>query len=401
MSKAFFRFLRGELNGYYLNRINDTMNSFSSDIKKFLSEFKTQQFEYGKISNETMYNIGKFASIFLLRLKSAETLTALYMTDSHIVDGCEFSERGLYKIADEVFEFFHTEDDSGAYYIFVHTTQEEYTDDINTLATARNRSSLVGDEPVLGYISSSETDLFDAEGNIKSEKILSTPPADEAYADYYGNNFLYLSEGDDSEADNLIRMRMSDSEIVDGIEYSERGLFIIPTEIFDDINTLASPQQRSSLIGNETPIGYISEYETDVLDEEGNIKPEKISSTPPVTGAYSEYYGDKFLLLAEASIEDSYREIDPEMYMALFKALQWIRYNGVSVASLVKIIDLTCPEGLVKISNIESASDGTHVNVYYVYDETAPVEKRPQRLSMLEYIVSLKFKQVVLSELNI
>ena len=167
MSKAFFRFLRGELNGYYLNRINDTMNSFSSDIKKFLSEFKAQQFEYGKISNETMYNIGKFASIFLLRLKSAETLTALYMTDSHIVDGYEFSERGLYKIADEVFEFFHTEDDSGAYYVFVHTTQEEYTDDINTLATSRNRSSLVGNESVLGYIASSETDLFDDEGNIK------------------------------------------------------------------------------------------------------------------------------------------------------------------------------------------------------------------------------------------
>ena len=82
MSKALFRFLRGELNGYYINNIYNSMNEFSSDIKKFFIEFQNQQFELGKISNETLYNLGKFASVFLPRRPVAHSRTSLYMTDS-------------------------------------------------------------------------------------------------------------------------------------------------------------------------------------------------------------------------------------------------------------------------------------------------------------------------------
>ena len=39
-------------------------------------------------------------------------------------------------------------------------------DDINTLATSTLRSSLVGDENVIGYISSEETNVLDDNGNV-------------------------------------------------------------------------------------------------------------------------------------------------------------------------------------------------------------------------------------------
>jgi hypothetical protein len=399
MSKALFRFLRGELNGYYVTKLNDLLNASTRDIKTFFCDFQSQQFELGKISLETLYNLGKFASIFLLRLKSAETMTALYLTDSHIVDGYEFSERGLYNVPLEAFEFFHTQDDSGAYFIFVRTTQEQYEDDIDTLTDYRKRAVMVGDVAVQGYISSEATDIFDSVGNVKPEFILATPPSGVAYSEFYGDNFLYLSEGDDSEADNLIRWRLSESEVVDGVEYSERGLFIVPSALFPDINTLATPELRSSLVGDEEVIGYISESETDVLDEEGNVKPEKILSTPPEGLAYSNFYGNQFLFLAESEREDSYRSISPQLYMAFFKAMQWIRYNGVSVASLIKVVELTCPDGLVKIGAIETAVDGRHLNVYYRYDISADTDFKPQRLSLLEYILQIKFKQVIFSEI--
>ena len=399
MSKALFRFLRGELNGYYVTRLNDLLNASTEDIKTFFCDFQAQQFELGKISLETLYNLGKFASIFLLRLKSAETMTALYLTDSFIKNSYEFSERGLYNVPLEQFEFFHTEDDSGAYFVFVRTTQEQYEDDIDTLTDYRKRATMVGDVAVQGYISSRATDIFDSVGNVKPEFILATPPSGVAYSEFYGDNFLYLSEGDDSEADNLIRWRLSESEVVDGVEYSERGLFIVPSALFPDINTLATSELRSSLVGDEEVIGYISESETDVLDEEGNVKPEKILSTPPEGLAYSEFYGNQFLFLAESEREDSYKSISPELYMSFFKAMQWIRYNGVSVTSLIKVVELTCPDGLVKIGAIETAVDGRHLNVYYRYDISADTDFKPQRLSLLEYILQIKFKQVIFSEI--
>ena len=398
MSKAFFRWLRGELNGFYLTNMNGAMNDSTKDIKAFLAEFKAQQFQSGKIKDSDLYGLGKFAGIFLPRLSRAESLASLRMTESFIKDGFEFSERGLFNTDLENFSFFHTQDDTTVYFFFVRTNQEAYVNDINTLATNLNRTSLVGNsDTVLGYISSEETDLFDEIGNVKPSKVLSAPPSGVAYSEYYGDEFLMLSEGDNSPADNIVRIRMTDSDIVEGIEYSERGLFVVPVPLFaDDINTLATPTLRSSLVGNETLIGYISSEETNVLDDNGCVRHEKISATPPEGVAYSDYYGDQFLFLSEA--EASYSNLEPSLYIELFKALQWIRYNGTSLASLGVITGLICPEGLVKLGDVETASDGKHVNVYYTYDDTVDITLKQQRLNLLEYIVSLKFVQVKLVE---
>mgnify|MGYP006382065485 CR=1 FL=1 len=216
MAKAFFRWLRGELNGFYVTNINGALNESTKDIKDFLSEFKAQQFEKGKITSKNLYGLGKFAGIFLPRVSKAESSASLRTTESFVVDGFECSERGLFNTAAENFSFFP------------------------------------------------ET---------------------------------------------------------------------------DDINLLATPTLRSSMVGNETLIGYISSEETNVLDDNGNVRREKISATPPEGVAYSDYYGDQFMFLSEA--ETTYENLEPSLYIELFKALQWIRYNGVSIKSLGRIASIT------------------------------------------------------------
>ena len=273
MAKALFRWLRGELNGFYLTNINSALNESTKDIKDFLSKFKAQQFEYGKISDKNLYGLGKFAGIFLPRLSRSESLASLRMTDSFVVDGVECSECGLF--------------------------------------------------------------------NTEME------------------NFLFFPET-------------------------------------DDINLLATPKLRSSMVGNETLIGYISSEETNVLDDNGNVRRDKISATPPVGVAYSDYYGDQFIFLSEA--ETSYSNLEPPLYIELFKALQWIRYNGVSIKSLGRITSIICPDGLVKLGRVETAPDGKHWNIYYNYDDTVNVTLKKQRLNLLEFIVNMKFVQVSLIE---
>ena len=275
MAKAFFRWLRGELNGFYVTNINGALNESTKDIKDFLSEFKAQQFEKGKISDKNLYGLGKFAGIFLPRVSKTESSASFRMTESFVVDGFECSERGLFNPAVENFSFFP------------------------------------------------ET---------------------------------------------------------------------------DDINLLAKPAQRSSMVGDETLIGYISSEERDVLDDNVHVRREKISATPPEGVAYSDYYGDQFMFLSEAEI--TYENLEPSLYMELFKALQWIRHNGVSIKSLGRIASLICPDGLVKLGRVETASDGKHWNVYYDYDDTVDVPLKQQRLNLLEFIVNLKFVQVSLVENN-
>ena len=280
MSKALFRFLRGELNGFYITSIHNSLNEYSEDIKKFFIDFKNQQFEIGKISDETLFGLGKFASVFLPRRPVSESKSSLYMSNSHKVNDEEYSERGLYNLDDE-------------YFNYVHTDQSITSPDINTLATEEVRSSLVGDEQV---------------------------------------------------------------------------------------------------------IGFISEDEQDVLDSDGNVKPEKVLTEPPANKAYSEFFGNQFLFLSEAKIE--FRDIDSDLFLELFKTLQWIRYNGTSLQSLVKIISILCPNGLVKLSTLEVSNDGLNIYIGYVYDVEVPIASKELRLNLLLYLIDIKFKQVILHEIS-
>ena len=396
MSKAFFRFLRGEINGFYLNSIHNVFNKYTENLKAFFSFFNKQQFTEGKMCDEYLYGLGQFAGVILPRLQKEDSISSLRMTNSFKTSGIEFTERGLLNTNTEHFQFYNLNDAISAAFVFVRTSQDGYGTDINTESNNFSRSSLVGSETPLGYISATETDLFDFYGNIKKDKILSVPPSDSPYVEYYGDNFLFLSEGDDSESDRIIRLRLSGSEIVDGIQYSERGLFLIPVSITADINTFATDTTRSSLVGNEKPIGYISSLETDVLDDNGKVRPEKILSAPPENVAYSEFYGNQFLFLSENKV--SYSNLDPSLYFILFKTMQYIRYNGTSIISLVKIIDVLCPKGLVKMSDISVAEGMCAFVLYYTFDVTVEVDLKQQRLYLLKYIVATKFPQLILTE---
>lgn len=181
MSRKFFRFLRGELNGFYITSLNNTLNKFVEDVEEFFINFRKMQFDILSMPEDIIYNIGTFAGVHLIRLSVGEAYGAMRMTEGYIVDDEERSERGLLQRSNERFDF-------------VHTEQDDYPDDINTLATQDKRSSLVGDETVQGYIASSETDVLDDDGNVKPSAISSVPPLNEAYSDFYGNQFMFLSE---------------------------------------------------------------------------------------------------------------------------------------------------------------------------------------------------------------
>lgn len=275
MSKALFRFLRGELNGYYITNIHNAMNEYAKDIMRFLYDFDKQQFNLASMSRETLYNLGKFAGIWLPRRPTSEVRTSPYMTEGHIVDGEEFSERGLFNTETESFDFVHT------------------------------------DESIT----------------------------------------------------------------------------------YPDINDLASEVQRSTFIGDEEVQGYIAEGETDVIDDNGNVRPEKVLEVPPLNKAYSDYYGNKFLFLSENQL--TWENVSPPLFIELFKAMQWVRYNGESIGALARIIEALCPE-LVKIVSVTTGTDNIYVT--YRYDSSVIITSKESRLALLQYIVDMKFKQVVLVE---
>lgn len=278
MSKALFRFMRGELNGFYIQNIQNMMNQFTKDIKDFFYEFKAQQFETGMISDETLNNLGKFAGVHLMKLSTTEALSAIKLTEGFKSGETEIGERGLFVLDTETFSF-------------------------------------------------------------------------------------------------------EDGEVLpDGV----------------DINTYSTEELRSSLVGDEEVLGYIDYTATDVIDDEGKIRPDKILSEPPQNSAYSEYYGNNFMFLSEAVA--SYSDISSTLLLELFKALQWVRYNGASITSLCRIIDIVCPNGLITIDSIEAVETGSRFYVYYTYNEDAYAELKQQRLFLLQYIIRLKFMQVELVE---
>lgn len=273
MAKAIFRWLRGEINGYYLTNIYYSMNSYTSYIKDFFIKFKSMQFDKESIDEDTLRGIGKFAGIFLPRIAKEDSLSSVRLTESAIVDGTEVSESGLFKTAEETFDFSY----AGT------------SPDINSNATTALRSSLVGDESVQGYIAEDEEDVLDDDGRVRSDKLLVTPPEGKAYSDFFGNEFLFLSEG-----------------------------------------------------------------------------------------------------------TTRYENIEKVLYLELYKAMQWVRHNGVSVDSLRRITGIVCPNQLVTIGTITVVN--RRIVVRYTYNEDVDVTLKQQRLNLLTYIVKIKFPQVVLEE---
>lgn len=281
MAKAFFRFLRGELNGYYITNLYNMLNRTTQSDKDFFIQFASMQFEEGKIDSTTLYNLGKFAGITLPRIAKAELKSAVRMTESEYDEELdyEFSERGLLRTQNETFVFEHKQ---------------------------------------------------------------------------------------------------------------------IDTSDLPDINTLATDAKRSSLVGTESVEGYIAEDETEVLDDEGSVKPEKVESDPPSEGAYSDFYGNQFLFLAEGTTE--YTPVSYGVFLDLFKAIQFVRYNGSTLSALVRITSILCPDRFVKVNSISVAQSGNFIIVSYSADWTVDIDLKQDRLNILLYVIRLKFPQVQMVE---
>lgn len=275
MAKAFFRYLRGELNGFYIRNIYDTLNKTTEDIRQFFADFDSQQFDLDNMKAETVYNLGKFAGVSIKKTSQLDSSFSVHLSNTHIDDnGVEVSDRGLFQTESETFDY-------------IDSTVEG---EINNLSTEKKRSSLVEDGAQRKYIASSNDDVIDENGLVKESALLDTPPENEAYSDFYGNNFMFLAEG---------------------------------------------------------------------------------------------IYTNKSLAVSS--------------YIELVKAMQIIRYNGASVDSLCKIIDIVCTKELVRIVNI-TAVDESHVNVIYKYNENYDIDYKQQRMSLLHYLIKEKFPQVYLIE---
>lgn len=286
--KAFFRFLRGELNGFYVQKLNAVNNLFSDSIKNFLSHFANMQFvteteakdSEVPIDNAMIKGIGVIAGAFPPYVMQESLSSALRFTGSHIVNGKEYSERGLYNVEGQAFNF-------------IRTDEQEYTSDINTQATSAERSSLVeADREPIGYFPEGETVIRD-DGSIDYSKLMLSPRPNHADAPFYGDIFLYLSE------------------------------------------------------------------------------------TYPVLGI-----------------------TDMQVMLYVIKAMQWVRYNGMNIASLTEFAKIICPDFLF-IIDIDWSTLYAHGVVEYGIDEEYETSNKLLRESIFKALAQKKFSQLAFSQVPI
>lgn len=202
--KQFFRFLRGELNGFYLRALSLAPVHAGQDMMAFLNRYRRMQWKTYEqcegselpIMTEQLHGICTVAGVFPPYAAQESLMGSLRFTNSHIVSGKEYSERGLLDTEKESFTFVRTDD-------------RDYVTDINTLARDSMRTSLVepgaqllgffreGDKVIKedGTVDTSLLYHFDgtemeqyraAEAYFSSER--------KAYSPYYGSKYLFLTE---------------------------------------------------------------------------------------------------------------------------------------------------------------------------------------------------------------
>ena len=192
---------------------------------------------------------------------------------------------------------------------------------------------------------------------------------------------------------------------VNGIEYSERGFYQRGAELFvfnrtdentysDDITTLASSTKQASFVPHGAPVlGYIWMGDT-VLNPDGSIIESAIRANAPSDNTpYVEYYGPQYLILSESFVQESY--LDVETYKKLFEEMQVIRYNGVSVLSLLNLRNILLGDYMGKLSLTPGAF---HVVLHYTLNPESELDNKRKRLYIWKAIMAAKFKQVVLQE---
>lgn len=214
--KAPFRFFRGELNGFYLRNVLTCQNQAVLEIlnelvyqSKFVWKLESE-ITAGEIAvrDEDIIGIAKFAGVFKPVQYRQNTTGSITFTESKIVGGAQRSERGLFSMLKEKFEYIRTEKD-------------DYATDISTEASSARRETMVppGAVPV-GYVPMG-VNIFREDGTVITENILSAPPTDGTpYVDYYGPKYLFYQETFNGEAEMPIELFKSFFECVMRLRYN-------------------------------------------------------------------------------------------------------------------------------------------------------------------------------------
>jgi hypothetical protein len=214
--KRAFRYFRGEFNGKYLYELVRCPNFNVLDVTdelvyQTLFQWKLEDEVAANemaMRDEDIINIGKIAGLFQPRTFNKVSLGSTYFTQSHVVNGKQRSERGLIDMNNESFRF-------------VREEYDDYPDDIVNEASGHLRAGLVpsGTEPV-GYVLA-DTPLYDKEGNIIWENVLSAPPVDgSVYVPFYGEKFLVHEEFFDRETPLTVDIFKLLLECVQRIRYN-------------------------------------------------------------------------------------------------------------------------------------------------------------------------------------
>lgn len=307
MAKKFFRFLRGELNGYYLQKINEALNKGMQDNEEFLADFSRMVFktsvqvgagEY-PIPSAMLYGLGTFAGVFPPRVPQDSLVGSLRFTTSHKVQGNEVSDEGLFEISTEAFRFPNSYNPA----LYTHEGAGR-----NASATNSLRTSLVEKgATILGFF---------------------------------------------KEGDKVIK---DDGSI-------DLSLLVVPTVPYAQWLSWADEQ---------------SEAEQKV---------------------YYPFYGQKYLYLAEES--PIVASTGDNVFLELIKAMQYVRYNGVSVKSLCEFAHIMCSSYLF-ITSIEWNDNRNYGIVNYGIDEDYDTTDKLLRTEVFKMIVKMKFKQYAFNEQRI
>lgn len=185
-----FRHLIGELNGEWIKSIYVFLNNVIEEYAELFAYFTGMVFKLGDedlsgdeipIREEDMRGIATIAGVFTPFITAESNAGSIKFTDSKRVGDREYSERGLYNMVKERFDYFRT-------------NTYPYVSDITTLATSALRASFVPvGAPILGYIEEG-VPIFNEDGTVITENILATPPVGKAYYPYYGDKYLFFAE---------------------------------------------------------------------------------------------------------------------------------------------------------------------------------------------------------------
>lgn len=208
MAKKFFRFLRGELNGYYLQKINEMLNKGMQDNEEFLADFRRMVFKtFGQVGageypipSAMLHGLGIFAGVFPPWVSQDSLTGSLRFTTRHKVQGNEVSDEGLFEVSTEAFQF------PSSYNPALFTDEGKGR---NAFVTDSLRASLAEKgAKILGFFKEGDK-VIKGDGSLDmSLLIVPTVPYDQwlswsdeqseaeqkVYYPFYGKQYLYLME---------------------------------------------------------------------------------------------------------------------------------------------------------------------------------------------------------------